>query len=192
MTAKTMFYVNDFALRLHSNALQLRKPVNEDLKDTGLVLLKQGAFKTLSHVLREQCHQFVLLNTLYMEQWHQRYEDECGNIEGCPTITAWILPVVQKAIATQKRVDHMEVDIAIGPTSKAYFYSMCQSYGRHFWVMSRGLNKKTTLNFGISTIYDMNGKEVEIFGYVEAIIRVYFDSMESMLFKRRFWDSVMQ
>ena len=128
-----------------------------------------------------------------MEQWPIKYVEECGGVEGAPSITQWILLAVQKAMATQENVDQIKLEIAVGPVLKVHYYGMCWAYGRHFRVMARDLNKKTTLDYGISTMYNMNGEGVEFFGYIESIVRMNFDNVaETVLSKGRFWDSVIR
>ena len=86
----------------------------------------------------------------------------------------------------------MELDIAVGPGERADFYSMCWAFGRHFRILSRDLNKKSTIDSGLSAWYEVEGNKTEYYGYVESIVRLSFDSFETVLFKVRFWDSVIR
>ena len=60
--AKVMFYINDYVLRLHQNALQLRKSIKKDPKDIGIVLQRRGSIQTLNPLFYEQVHRFLLMN----------------------------------------------------------------------------------------------------------------------------------
>lgn len=86
----------------------------------------------------------------------------------------------------------MAFDIAIGPTVKAEFYSAMWAYGRHFRIMDRDMHKKTTFDCGISSMYDENGEGTEYLGYVDSIIRVHFESFDTVLIKGKWYNSVIR
>lgn len=86
----------------------------------------------------------------------------------------------------------MAFDIAIGPTVKAEFFSAMWAYGRHFRIMDRDMHKKTTFDCGISSMYDEDGEGTEYVGYVDSIIRVHFDSFDTVLIKGKWYNSIIR
>ena len=104
----------------------------------------------------------------------------------------WIFPAVQDAIRQGEKVSPWEVDLTVGLGEKGEFYTMCWAYGQHFRIMSRDLDKKTTLDFGILVWFDVEGDRVQYYGYLEQIVRLKFDGFETILFKGKFWDSVIR
>lgn len=86
----------------------------------------------------------------------------------------------------------MEIDIAIGPRVKAEFFSAMWAYGRHFRIMERDMNKKSTFDCGISSMYDEDGEGTEYLGYVDNIIRVHFESFDTVLIKEKWYNSIIR
>jgi hypothetical protein len=93
-----------------------------------------------------------------------------------------------------ERVSTAEFDVAIGPMKEAHFFSHVWAYGRHFRIMGRDLDKKTTMGSGISCIYsDSKGIGKEFVGYVEHIIRIFFSpTISSVVIKGKWWDSIVR
>lgn len=89
-------------------------------------------------------------------------------------------------------ISQMAIDIAIGPTGKADFYSAMWAYGRHFRIMDRDMHKKTTFDCGISSMYDEDGEGTEYLGYVESIMRIHFDSFDTVLIKGKWYNSIIR
>lgn len=91
-------------------------------------------------------------------------------------------------------VSRVEFDMAIGPMKEAHFFSHMWAYGRHFRIMSRDLDKKTTMDCGIACVYsDERGVGTEYTGYVEKIIRVFFNpTITSVVIKGKWWNSVIR
>jgi hypothetical protein len=87
-----------------------------------------------------------------------------------------------------------EFDVAIGPMKEAHFFSHIWAYGCHFHVKGRDLDKKITMDSGISCVYsDSNGIGKEFVGYVERIVRVFFNpTLSSILIKGKWWDSIIR
>jgi hypothetical protein len=93
-----------------------------------------------------------------------------------------------------ERVSREEFDMAVGPMKEAHFFSHMWAYGRHFRVMSRDLDKKTTMDCGIACVYsDARGVGTEYTGYVEHIIQVFFSPIvSSVVIKGKWWNSVIR
>ena len=99
ITVETMFFVYDYAQRLHKNNICLGKSIEEDPKLQGIVLPKRGSFKLLSPILKEQVHQFLIFNMPFMEPWREQYVREFEGVTEKPSITKCIFPIVQDAIS---------------------------------------------------------------------------------------------
>ena len=54
------------------------------------------------------------------------------------------------------------------------------------------MGKKTTLDSGIAVVYDVDGIEIEYFGYVDSIVPLNFDNFQTVLFECKFWKSVIR
>lgn len=187
-----MFHVNEYTLRLHKNATRLQKPTKEDVRSRGIVLPKVSSHRPLDDIFREQSHRFLLLNAPCMETWRERYEFECEGMTMKPTLKEWILRAVREVIAQKKAVSQMVLGIALGPGEKGHFYTMYWAYGGHFRIMARDMNKKTTFDCGVSPVYEVEGQKTEFYGYVDTIVRLNFDSFNTVLFKCQFWDSIIR
>lgn len=135
----------------------------------------------MDRIFKQQTHHFLLLNALCMEKRRERYELECGNSTQQPAFIEWILPVVQADIAKKALVTQQELDIAIRPGEKADFFSMCWPYRKHFRIIARDFHKKSTCSCGVSTWYDIGGNKFEYYGYVNSIVRLVFDSFETVI-----------
>jgi hypothetical protein len=81
-------------------------------------------------------------------------------------------------------------DLVMGPSTTADFYTLCWAYGKHFRVASQDVNKKTTFDYDISQMFLINGEYKEYVEYVNAIVRLDFDTFEMVLIKAEWYDSV--
>lgn len=86
----------------------------------------------------------------------------------------------------------MAFDIAIGPRVKADFFFAMWAYGRHFRIMERDMHKKTTFDCGISSMYVEDGEDTEYLGFVDNIIRIHFDSFDTVLIKGKWYNSIIR
>lgn len=48
------------------------------------------------------------------------------------------------------------------------------------------------MDSGLSSWFEVEGNETEYYGYVDSIIRLSFDSLETVFFKGEFWDSIIR
>jgi hypothetical protein len=109
-----------------------------------------------------------------------------------PSFIDWLHPAMKQARASGEDVLSVIEDLAVGPREKAQYFSMMWAYGRHFRIMKRDLNKKTTMDCGISAIYEQYGVKTNYMGYVHKILRVSFVSFETILVKDKWWNSVVR
>ena len=119
------------------------------------------------------------------------YDQVKDSTSTTPKFKDWLLPALTASIEESgRRPDPMVWDLAVGPSATADFYTACWAYGQHFHVNSCDLNKKTTFDCGISQMFLIDGQHKEYVGYVEAIVRLNFDSFETVLMKAQWFDSV--
>jgi hypothetical protein len=122
------------------------------------------------------------------------YYEEKANNPRIGGFKEWIRSAMEAAEKAGERVSTAEFDVAIGPMKEAHFFSHVWAYGHHFRIMGRDLDKKTTMDSGISYIYsDSKGIGKEFVGYVERIIRVFFSpTVTSVVIKGKWWDSIVK
>ena len=190
IVAETMHYVTEFSARFHPDGPKLITE-GEFQKFRGIVLPKARATKVMNGVFREQAWRFLLNNTECLEPWRLLYDQVKDSTSTTPDFKDWLLPALTASIEESgRRPDPMVWDLAVGPSATGDFYTACWAYGRHFRVSSRDLNKKTTFDCGISQMFLIDGQQKEYVGYVESIVRLNFDSFETVLLKARWFDSV--
>ena len=102
------------------------------------------------------------------------------------------MPTLQAAARHGEVISEMELDIAVGPRNKADFFSAMWAYGRHFRIMDRDMHKKCTFDCGISHMYEEDGEDTEYVGFVDSIIRVHFDSFDTVLIKGKWYNSIIR
>jgi hypothetical protein len=108
-----------------------------------------------------------------------------------PDFMDWLLPTLTTSVeATGIRPDPMVWDLAVGSSATADYYTLCWAYGKHFRVASRDVKKKTTFDCGISQMFVIDGEHKEYVGYVDAIVRLDFNTFETVLIKAQWYDSV--
>jgi hypothetical protein len=79
-------------------------------------------------------------------------------------------------------------DLVVGPGSSADFYTSYWAYGHHFRVSRRDMTKKTTFDCRISQWFNIEGEEKEYIAYVEEIVRLDFDSFETVVIKAKWYN----
>jgi hypothetical protein len=189
LVAETMHYISEYSERFHPCGPKLINFQGHD-KFNGIVLPKSRVSKVMSPVFREQAWRFLLLNNACLDSWreiHASAEEADSNI---PSFTEWLLPALTASVEESgQRPDQMVWDLAVGPSASADLFTAYWAYGRHFRIASRDLSKKTTFDCGISQWFDIDGEEREFNGYVDAIVRLNFDSFETVLIKAKWYNS---
>jgi hypothetical protein len=164
IVAETMHYVTEFSTRFHPDGPKLITE-GEFQKFRGIILPKAKSTKVMSPVFREQAWRFLLNNVDCLQSWRLLHEEKCDSDPTTAEFKDWLLPALTASIEeTGRRPDPM--------------------------VASRDVNKKTTLDRGILQMFVINGQHRKYVGYVESIIRLNFDSFETILFKAQWYASV--
>jgi hypothetical protein len=189
LVAETMFFVSEYSDRFHSKGPKLFD-VSQSDKFNGIVLPKARVTKVMTVVFQEQAWRFLFLNAACLDSWRQRHASAVEADSNTAAFKDWLLPALTASTEeTREWPSQMIWDLAVGPSASADFFTACWVYGRHFRVASRDLNKKTTFDCSISQWFEIEGEQKEFIGYIDAIVRLDFDSFEIVLIKAKWYNS---
>ena len=188
LIAETMHYVSEYLERFHSQGPKLFDVSGND-KFSRIVLPKSKTTKVMFTVFREQAWRFLLLNTACLEPWRQHHALEQEAAHNTIPFKEWQLPAVRAEVEdSMQKPNQMVWDLAVGPAANANFFTACWAYGCYFRVASRDLTKKTTFDYGISQWFEIEEEQKEYIGYVVAIVRLDFDSFETVFIKAKWYN----
>ena len=94
------------------------------------------------------------------------------------------------AEGTTDRVDDIVHCLTLGPTKKAQFYGSAIQKRRHFRIVERDIERKTTFDSGILAYFDVGrGERTPFYGVLTNIICLWYGKYGQTLFRGMWYDN---